>query len=304
MEKFIFCFLLLTAICFSQEWKLPIASPTRHSVEEIRLTRLGLFGMMRKERPGIPAHHHTGIDIMRPDSNYSDQPVFPAAPGKVVSVREDGPYGQVIIEHYDQDHEKVWTLYEHVGGILVTPEDNVFPDFPIARFFTREELDRYGFQFDHIHFEIIKLPPRKVNPDPKLPNRHFRSYTLDCLSENLLKKFMFDPIDFFRNTFGETIGNAQLWKSDESMGEGYFNLAHVYHKKKNIFDIRKESRIKTDSDKLIYTTSHHATPDTIPVRNNTIIFNGRTLRIRTFQDSVLMENDSLKYVWHSIGREN
>lgn len=302
MKPLLLCLLLLITPCFSQEWKLPVATSTRQSVEEISLTNLGLFGMMRKERPGIPAHHHTGIDIMRPDSNYSNQPVFPAAAGEVISVREDGPYGQVIIEHYDEDHEKVWTLYEHVGGILVSPEDKVFPDFPIARFFTREELDRYGWQFDHIHFEIIKKPLHKVNPGPKLPDRHYRSYTLDCLSEKQLERYMFDPVVFFRNAFGETIGDTEVRDDDKTMGKRCFHLAHVYHKYEKIFSIKKECRIRTDSVRFICVNSGNVVTDTVALLNDTIHFDSRTLHIKTFGDSVILENDSLRYVWQSIRR--
>ncbi|MFP4680239.1 MAG: M23 family metallopeptidase [Chitinispirillaceae bacterium] len=188
---------------FAQEWKLPVASPTRRSVEEIHLTELGVFGMMRKERPGIGTLHHTGIDIRRPDSSYSDQPIYPAAPGEVISVREDGPYGQIIIRHDDDTHGELWTVYEHIGSIVVSPGDKVFPDFPIAYFFTTEELDQYGWQFNHVHFEIVKSPPRRVEPSFDLPDRHYISYTLECLTREQLGRYMIDPMEFFREKFGE-----------------------------------------------------------------------------------------------------
>jgi hypothetical protein len=53
------------------EWLLPIAAADRKTWHGVKLTRIGLFGLERKARPGIPAHLHTGTDIKRPKDNYN-----------------------------------------------------------------------------------------------------------------------------------------------------------------------------------------------------------------------------------------
>ena len=36
---------------------------------ELRITKIGHFGLVREPRPGIPEHYHSGIDIKRPNNN-------------------------------------------------------------------------------------------------------------------------------------------------------------------------------------------------------------------------------------------
>lgn len=103
----------------TEGWYLPIGVTDRQSTDGIELTAIGTFGKMRKARPGIPAHHHTGVDFKRPNNNYTDEPIYPAAKGKVISMRDDGPYAQIIIEHTMADSVKLWTVYEHVAGITI-----------------------------------------------------------------------------------------------------------------------------------------------------------------------------------------
>ena len=48
------------------EYHLPIDTVNRKLTDTLQLTDIGEFGLLRKERQGIPAHYHTGIDIKRP----------------------------------------------------------------------------------------------------------------------------------------------------------------------------------------------------------------------------------------------
>jgi hypothetical protein len=50
--------------------------------------------------------------------------------GIVISVRQDGPYAQLIIEHGSS--QKFWTVYEHVAGIKVRLNEQVTPYLPIV----------------------------------------------------------------------------------------------------------------------------------------------------------------------------
>ena len=175
---------------------LPILVSPRTDLSQIRLSPIGAFGRIRKARPGIPQHYHTGIDIKRPNSNYNHEPIFPLAAGRVISLLEDGPFAQIIIEHELEGIGRFWSVYEHVAGILIGLDEQVSPDKPLARFLNRQELERYGWQFDHFHLEILKVKPRSIKPTPELPFYHYQSYNLECYSWQELKHFYFDPIEF------------------------------------------------------------------------------------------------------------
>ena len=181
----------------SIEWFLPIKVDNRQSWEKVRLTSIGRFGIKRKARPNIPAHLHTGVDLKRPNDNYVNEPIFPVAKGKVISLRDDGPYAQIIIEHILEDSSLIWTVYEHVAGIKVRLGEFVNPYRPIARFMSRDELEKYGWQFDHVHFEIMKVKPKPLNTDRKRPYRYYGTYSLECYNRLDLKKRYYDPKKFF-----------------------------------------------------------------------------------------------------------
>ncbi len=199
-----FCLLLIIlaavlALSTSQQdagFLLPVAVTDRSRLGAIELTPIGAFGLKRKARPGIPAHLHTGVDIRRPTRNYFAEPIFPLAAGQVISMRDNGPYAQLIIEHTPEEGRRLWTVYEHTAGIRNSTGDPVNPHQPMARFMHREELNRYGRQFDHFHFEILKTPPRPVPPDNKLPFRFFAGYRLLCYTPPGLRKHYFDPLEF------------------------------------------------------------------------------------------------------------
>ena len=183
---------------FGQELLLPIHVENRTSLAGLRLTEIGSFGLIRKARPGIPSHHHTGVDIKRPSGNYENDPIFPIAEGVVISKRDDGPYAQVIIEH-NISGEIFWSIYEHIAGIRINLHDLVSTEQRIARFMNRQELNEYGWQFDHFHLEILKKSPVQIVPTTAQKERHFMSYTLRCYTEQDLTTFYYDPISFLRD---------------------------------------------------------------------------------------------------------
>ncbi|MFH2142631.1 MAG: M23 family metallopeptidase [Bacteroidota bacterium] len=174
---------------------IPIRGKDRNSVKEIVLTEIGQFGIMRKARPNVPAHFHTGIDIKRPVENYENEPVFPITKGMVISIRNDGPYAQIIIVH-KKDNNYFWTVYEHIAGIIVSLGENVYPEKPIARFMNKTELNKYGWKFNHIHFETLKIAPKKLKQDDKHPQRKFVPYTLVCYTQEDLEKYYYNPLEF------------------------------------------------------------------------------------------------------------
>ncbi|MCP4692834.1 MAG: M23 family metallopeptidase [Desulfobacterales bacterium] len=183
----------------TMDWLTPAAAVNRRSWEEIRLTSIGRFGLPRKARPGIAAHLHTGADIRRPVDNYHHEPIFPIGRGEVISLRDDGPFAQIIIAHEYGNQATVWSVYEHIAGITVSVGDHVSPYNPIARFMNRDELDRYGWQFDHVHLEIMKKKPRPLKPDPGTPYRFFGTYWRECRNTADLEKYYHDPGEFLKS---------------------------------------------------------------------------------------------------------
>jgi murein DD-endopeptidase MepM/ murein hydrolase activator NlpD len=145
----------------------------------------------------VPEHLHTGVDILRPNNNFENEPVYSAGYGMVISVRDDGPFAQIIIEHQHNDGVITWAVYEHVAGIMVLPGDRVNPFETVARFMNREELDHYGWQFNHIHFEVLKVNPIPANPTHELPNRFFTTYWDKCYTEEILGRYYIDPMELF-----------------------------------------------------------------------------------------------------------
>ncbi len=190
-------FQLFLLVTFAQEIRLPVSTADRSALETLRLTEIGKFGLKRKSRPGIPAHLHTGIDIRRPKSNFVNEPIFPISEGVVISKRSDGPFAQLIIEHRSKAGS-YWTIYEHIAGIEVTLWEPVNPDTPIARFMNLKELNRYGWQFDHLHLEVMKIRPIQLT-DPSNPERKFTTYSLSCFEESELLSRYFNPIDFLKS---------------------------------------------------------------------------------------------------------
>ncbi len=180
----------------ARDWLVPVDVPDRHSWTAVRLTDIGQFGEPRKARPGVPAHLHTGIDIRRPSGRYDNEPIFAAGAGTVISVRDDGPFAQIVVEHCLASGDTVWTVYEHVAGICISLGDAVDPGVPLARFMTAAELERHGWQFDHVHFEVMKTCPPPLEPTERLPQRRFGTYALLCRSRGQLEQRYLDPLAF------------------------------------------------------------------------------------------------------------
>jgi hypothetical protein len=106
----------------------------------------------------------------------------------------------LIIEH-ELGNFIFWTVYEHIAGIDVHLHDIVDTEKPIARFMNKEELNKYGWQFDHIHFEILKVKPLELKPDNRWPERRFNSYSLICYTLDELHHYFYNPLDFLNDYY-------------------------------------------------------------------------------------------------------
>ncbi|XOV93759.1 MAG: M23 family metallopeptidase [Bacteroidota bacterium] len=180
--------------------RIPIDAPNRKLIEFIKLTEIGQFGLKRKDRKEVPEHLHTGIDIQRPNKNYSNAAIYAIDAGTVISKREDGPFAQVIIEH-DFGNLVFWTVYEHIAEIQVDLFQEVDSETKIARFFNLDELNQYGWQFDHFHFEVLKRRPIRIQPKSETPERLYNSFTLNCFVLKELNDNFYSPLDFLESHF-------------------------------------------------------------------------------------------------------
>lgn len=192
-KTFLLCFFLF--INLSTPFFVPINTQNRKNVSEIQLTEIGKYGLVRKARKTVPSHLHTGIDIKRPNNNYINEPIYTITAGKVISKRTDGPYAQLIIEHKIGE-KNIWTVYEHIAGITVNLNEYVLPNKPIARFMSKTELNKYGWQFDHFHLEILKIKPTHITPNKLNPDRLFKSFSLVCYTTSDLEKYYYNPLAF------------------------------------------------------------------------------------------------------------
>ena len=179
---------------------LPLKTNNRTVLTDNQLTRIGKYGLLRKARPSVPAHYHTGVDLKRPAQNYTNEPVLAAGSGKIISVRNDGPYSQIIIQHSFVPGDTLWTVYEHLQGITCHVGQQVDVQTSIARFFTKDELNRYGWQFDHVHFEILRSKPLKIRSTPQQPEYFFKTFDIICYTLAELHKRTVNPMDYFQKS--------------------------------------------------------------------------------------------------------
>ncbi len=183
-----------------QKIQLPINAPDRRSIDFVELTEIGEFGLLRATRKEVPAHLHTGIDIKRANDNYRNAPIYSIDKGIVISKREDGPFAQLIIEH-DHGNLIYWTVYEHIAEIQVELFQPVDSETQIARFFNTNELNQYGWQFDHFHFEVLKNRPIRIKPSMDNPERLYNSFTLICHDYEELMSNFYRPLEFLASHF-------------------------------------------------------------------------------------------------------
>jgi murein DD-endopeptidase MepM/ murein hydrolase activator NlpD len=109
------------------------------------------FGWRRDPLTGA-ARFHQGIDIR---AAYG-QDVQTAAPGRVVSARTEGAYGEtVVVEHAGGVH----TRYAHLSSVLVGAGDEVTAGQVIGR------AGRSGRATGtHVHFEVTRADGDRVDP--------------------------------------------------------------------------------------------------------------------------------------------
>lgn len=186
---------LLITIPLYAQWYIPANYRNIADPQKLQLTKIGAFGLLRKARPTVPAHYHTGIDIVRPDSQNNRQPIFPAKEGIVVSIYDNGPFSQVVIKHTD-NNKNYWTVYEHLHVRISNVSKSVTPFDTIGYFFSKDELNRYGWQFNHVHFEILKVEPPKLTSASINSLRNYKTFGVLCFTREELYMRQENPLEF------------------------------------------------------------------------------------------------------------
>ena len=60
------------------------------------------------------------------------------------------------------------------------------------------ELNTHGWQFDHLHFEILKVMPKPLEPGAERPHCFFGTYCLECYDRKDLLERYYDPEAFLK----------------------------------------------------------------------------------------------------------
>lgn len=181
----------------------PLHSPYFHPERKLSLTAIGEFGLWRKDRPGIPGHFHSGLDLARPVPDQQEVLIHPVASGTLISIRQKGPWSQVIIEH-GKGRSVWWSVYEHFIPDNAKPGDTVHPDRPIGRLMRIPELNQYGWQFNHLHLELMKSAPKPLKPTTHEPGRRYITHGLSCFTMEQLRSAYWNPADWLPVSQGNT----------------------------------------------------------------------------------------------------
>lgn len=141
----------------------------------------GVYGEYRRSYK--PGHFHAGLDL----EGEFDESVYAIGFGWVVQIFRQYPHRSVVVEHHLPDGNIVYSMYVHVEDIQVRVGDWVDENFPLARLFNEEELERADFGTpNHLHLEIRKT----------LADRGRASYVSMSLAD--LNSVCIDPLNLFK----------------------------------------------------------------------------------------------------------
>ena len=166
----------------SAEFFFPFIEENRNKFASVKNRIIGKYGDYRSSP--LAGHRHAGIDLK---GDFKEK-VYPIGPGKVKQVYRSFPHKTVVIKHYLVNGDSIYSSYTHVEDIKVDINDWVNEDTPLARLFTKEELELSDFgTLNHVHLEI-----RKSIKDGGRAS--WQSMTMDELNE-----YCQDPYQFFKH---------------------------------------------------------------------------------------------------------
>lgn len=173
-------------------WKLPLNTIDRQDWSTLILEPDDHFKALRAPFDSVKLHYHTGIDLQNGNAGSPGEPVYAIAAGKVIAIEDAPPQRRITIEHALADGTKIWSVYIHIINERVRVGDIVDVETIIARLMNPTELDRYGWEYDHVHLEIMKkLPP--------IVSEFYDRKTFTCYSEGEVDEYFYDPQVFLKN---------------------------------------------------------------------------------------------------------
>ena len=168
----------------ANEWNLPLSISPRKGLNA--MSRLKNAGFLDKR----VEHLHTGIDLINPRDGSGGK-VYAAASGKIVSIYAKEPHFSIMIRHRLPSEETIWTVYVHVTKVKVKEGDLVSNDTIIAHLMDKSQLKKYGWEFNHLHFEVLKYP--RISETGK-----YLSFSTECKTKKEVEKHFYNPVTFLQ----------------------------------------------------------------------------------------------------------
>lgn len=179
-------------------WKLPLDTADRQDWSSVFFEHDAAFKTMRSAFGKVKLHYHTGTDIQtNGERGFWDKPgmpIYAVAAGKVVAIEDPLPQRRITIEHKLADGTITWSAYCHIAEERVSVNQIVDTETVIARRMNGAELDQYGWEYNHIHLEILKKLPVYV-PD------YYSRKTFTCYTETDVDEYFYDPVAFLNFQF-------------------------------------------------------------------------------------------------------
>ncbi len=164
----------------------PFQDTNRESYDAIKSRIIGKYGDFRSSH--LAGHKHAGVDLK---GDFSEL-VYPIGTGQVCEIYRWFPHSTIIIKHYTENGDSLYSQYVHVEDIQIEEGDWVNHETPIARLFTEEELTQSDFgTLNHLHFEIRRT----------ITDQSRASWSSMTLEE--LNKYCFDPVTFLKDNLKE-----------------------------------------------------------------------------------------------------
>jgi murein DD-endopeptidase MepM/ murein hydrolase activator NlpD len=170
----------------SRIWRIPLDVERRTD-----------FGLIKWEKdayflsPRIGGHLHTGVDLMKYNQDAGAK-VYATSAGRVVSIYAREPNKSIMIMHKLTTGESIYSVYAHITDVQVSVGDTVDSNSFIAHLMNVEQLDKYGWKFNHVHFEILKKEPRVGETGNLL------SYSVLCRTKEQVDQHFYNPVSFLK----------------------------------------------------------------------------------------------------------
>jgi murein DD-endopeptidase MepM/ murein hydrolase activator NlpD len=175
-------------------WKLPLNTTDRQDWSTVFLEPDAHFKALRAPFDSVKLHYHTGIDLIKKTIGSPGEPVYAVAVGKVISIQDPPPKRRITIKHVLPNGEKIWSVYIHIIDEKVKTGDIVDSETVIARLMNANELAYHGWDYNHVHLEIMKKLPPYVS-------EFYQRKTFSCYTLEEVDKYFYDPNEYLKNHF-------------------------------------------------------------------------------------------------------